>query len=208
MPKIKINLPDPNQKYHPKLEGFCFIKNFITNPNIEIGDYTYYYSEDVQAAIEFQNKSILYHFPTIGDKLIIGKFCSIAKETKFIMNRAHHNYASVSTYPFHSLADNDTFTAMLKFLPYKGDTVIGNDVWIGYGAIIMPGITIGNGAIIGAKSLVTKDVPPYAIVGGNPAKVLKYRFDQTTIAEIEATEWWNWPPEKISANVEWLITKK
>lgn len=197
--------PDPSST-HP-MEGFpqvCFIKNTIKNPNIIIGDFTYY--DDPEGPENFE-RNVLYHFPFIGDKLIIGKFCAIAKGVQFIMNGANHKLSGFSTYPFY-IFGNGWEKAMPQAgeLPYKGDTVIGNDVWIGYKALIMPGVNIGNGAIISSRSVVTSDVPAYTVVGGNPAKVIKKRFTDETIAILEELAWWNWSVEKITQNITAIMS--
>lgn len=179
-----------------------FLKNVVNNPNITVGDYTYYDDPNPQ---DFE-KNVLYHYPFYGDKLIIGKFCAIAPGVKFIMNGANHKISSISTYPFSLFGHGwESVIPLLKDLPIKGDTVIGNDVWIGYEAFILPGVHIGDGAIIAAKSVVTKDVPPYTIVGGNPAKTIKTRFDEQTINELLDLKWWDWDIEKITQNLS-LIT--
>jgi len=196
--------PSPDNK-HP-MEGFpqvCFIKNTVSNPNIIIGDYTYY--DDPVDSEDFE-RNVLYHFPFIGDKLVIGKFCALARGVKFIMNGANHKLSGISTYPFQIFGNGwEKVMPAAEDLPYKGDTVIGNDVWIGYEALFMPGVKVGNGAIVSSKSVVTGDVPAYSIVGGNPAKVIRYRFDDETIARLEQIAWWNWPADKISTNLA-LIT--
>lgn len=197
-------IPNPDEK-HPMEHALRvgFLKNFITSENIIVGDYTYY--DDSKGAENFE-KNVLYHYPFIGDKLIIGKFCAIATDVEFIMNGANHLMASFSTYPFW-IFGKDWAKVMpdLKDLPYKGDTIIGNDVWIGYKTTIMPGVKIGDGAIIAAKSVVTKDVPPYAIVGGNPAKVIKYRFDADIIEQLLRIAWWDWTIETITQNLQAII---
>ncbi|HEY3590190.1 MAG TPA: Vat family streptogramin A O-acetyltransferase [Buttiauxella sp.] len=197
--------PDPKNK-HP-MAGFpqvCFIKNTITNPNIIVGDYTYY--DDPQDSENFE-RNVLYHFPFIGDKLIIGKFCAIAKGVQFIMNGANHKLSGISTYPFQIFGNGwEQVMPAMSDLPYKGDTVIGNDVWIGYEALIMPGVKIGNGAIISSRSVVTSDVPAYSIVGGNPAKVIKLRFPEQDIEKLEAIAWWDWPVEKISQYLKDIVS--
>jgi virginiamycin A acetyltransferase len=192
--------PDPANP-HP-MEGFpqvCFIKNRVKNPNIIIGDFTYY--DDPEGAENFE-RNVLYHFPFIGDKLIIGKFCAIAKGVQFIMNGANHSMAGFSTYPCYIFGNGwEASQPQAGDLPDKGDTVIGNDVWIGYQALIMPGIKIGNGAIISLRSVVTSDVPAYSIVGGNPARVIRQRFNDETISILEKLAWWDWPVEKITQNL-------
>jgi virginiamycin A acetyltransferase len=197
--------PDPSNT-HP-MEGFpqvCFIKNTIKNPNIIVGDFTYY--DDPEDSENFE-RNVLYHFPFIGDKLIIGKFCAIAKGVQFIMNGANHKLSGFSTFPFY-IFGNGWENAMPQAgdLPYKGDTVIGNDVWIGFDALIMPGVKIGNGAIISSRSVVTSDVPAYTIAGGNPAKIIKKRFPEETIATLEKLAWWNWPIEKITKNITAIMS--
>lgn len=196
--------PNPNNK--EPMAGFPqvgYLKNFITNENIIVGDYTYY--DDPDGPENFE-KNVLYHFPFIGDKLIIGKFCAIAKDVKFIMNGANHKASGFSSYPFY-IFGNGWEKAMPKEgdLPFKGDTEIGNDVWIGYDATIMPGVNIGHGAIVASKSVVTKDITPYSVCGGNPAVHIKQRFEQTVIDELLRLEWWNWSPEKITANVDAIM---
>jgi len=204
--------PDPADT-HP-MQGFpqvCFIKNTVTNPNIIIGDFTYY--DDPEDSQNFE-RNVLYHFPFIGDKLIIGKFCAIAKGVQFIMNGANHKIDGFSTFPFYIFGNGwEKSMPQPGDLPYKGDTVIGNDVWIGYQAMIMPGVKIGNGAIISTRSVVTSDVPPYTVVGGNPARVIKKRFTDDIILALEKLAWWDWPVEKItrkltaitSANIKALL---
>ncbi|NNS05793.1 Vat family streptogramin A O-acetyltransferase [Erwinia sp. JH02] len=192
--------PDP-ATLHP-LPGFpqvCFIKNSVSNPNILIGDYTYY--DDPEGAENFE-RNVLYHYPFIGDKLIIGKFCALARGVKFIMNGANHKTSGLSTFPFFIFCNGwESAAPEPGDLPYKGDTRVGNDVWMGYDCLIMPGVTIGNGAIISSRSVVVSDVPAYSIVGGNPAKVIRQRFSDEVIAELEKIAWWDWSPEKITQNL-------
>jgi virginiamycin A acetyltransferase len=196
----------PNPQHMHPMVGFpqvCFIKNSVKNPNILIGDYTYY--DDPEDSQNFE-RNVLYHFDFVGDKLIIGKFCALARGVKFIMNGANHMLSGMSTYPFYIFGNGwEKATPPPSDFPYKGDTVIGNDVWIGYDALIMPGVQIGNGAIISARAVVVSDVPPYAVVGGNPAKIIKMRFAPDVIAQLQAIAWWDWPLEKISANLPRLI---
>jgi virginiamycin A acetyltransferase len=178
-----------------------FLKPLVTAENIEIGDFTYY--DDPDGPDLFQEKCVLHHYPFIGDKLIIGKFCAIAEGARFIMNGANHAMSGFSTYPFNIFGEGwevgfDPATWQREL---RGDTMLGNDVWIGMEAVILPGVTIGDGAIAAAKSVVTHDVPPYAIVAGNPAKVVKRRFDQRTIDRLLKVAWWDWPVDKITRNL-------
>ncbi|SMB92465.1 VatB [Hymenobacter roseosalivarius DSM 11622] len=176
-------------------ERLCFLKNVVTHPQITIGDYTYY--DDFESVGNFQ-KNVRYLFDFTGDRLIIGKFCMIASGVEFIMNGANHLTTAVSAYPF-AVFGGDWATAMQdKTYPTKGDTVVGNDVWIGYRATILPGVTIGDGAIIGSYAVVTRNVPAYAIVGGNPAQVIRPRFEEATISQLLSSAWWEWPLEKIT----------
>lgn len=199
-----MNGPDPRNP-HP-MEGFpqvCFIRNTVRNPNIVIGDYTYY--DDPEDSEDFE-RNVLYHFPFIGDKLIIGKFCALARGTKFIMNGANHKLSGISTYPFQIFGNGwERVMPQPGELPYKGDTIVGNDVWIGYDALIMPGVRIGDGAIVSSRSVVVSDVAPYTVVGGNPAKPIKERFPAEVVARLLAVAWWDWPIDRISANLEAIV---
>jgi virginiamycin A acetyltransferase len=174
-----------------------FLRPFITRPNIVVGDYTYYDDPGGPGCFE---ANVLYHFDFVGDRLVIGKFCSIGAGTKFVMNGGNHHTTWMTTYPF-PIFGHGWEAAMPASWPNKGDTVVGNDVWFGHDALVMPGITIGDGAIVATRAVVTKDVPPYAIVGGNPATVLRYRFDVPTIARLLAVRWWDWDVAKITRNV-------
>lgn len=179
----------------------CFLKNILTSPQIEVGDYTYY--DDFDDVKNFE-KNVRYLFDFSGDKLIIGKFCMIASGVEFIMNGANHLVNAISAYPFAIFGNGWEGAMEGKTYPFKGDTVIGNDVWIGYKVAIMPGIRIGDGAIIGAWSVITKDVEPYTIVGGNPARVLRSRFNNKDIERLQRLRWWDWTPEKITRNIQLL----
>jgi virginiamycin A acetyltransferase len=199
-----MNGPSPSNKQ--PMVGFpqvCFIKNTVRNPNIQIGDYTYY--DDPEDAENFE-RNVLYHFPFIGDRLIIGKFCALARGVRFIMNGANHKTSGISTYPFQIFGNGwEKVMPQLEELPYKGDTIVGNDVWIGYDSLIMPGVRIGNGAIIAAGSVVVSDVPAYAVAGGNPARVIKTRFPPETVALLEEIAWWAWPVEKITQHLPLIV---
>lgn len=190
--------PSPNTIFPiPSVKRTCFLKNIINNPNIIVGDYTYY--DDPEDVHNFE-KNVLYHFDFMGDKLIIGKFCQLATGIRFIMNGSNHGMSGISTYPFKVFGENWASAPLNVFS--KGDTIIGNDVWIGNSATIMPGIKIGHGTIIGTGALVTKDVEPYSIVGGNPAQLIRKRFDEETMKFLLDLAWWDWPVEKITDNIE------
>ena len=197
--------PDPNAVYpNEAIKSVCFIKNIITRPNIIVGEYSYY--DDMDGAEKFEDH-VTHHYEFIGDKLIIGKFCAIAKGIEFVMNGANHRMCSVTTYPFNIMGGGwEQFTPTLADLPLKGDTVVGNDVWIGQNVTVMPGVNIGDGAIIAANSIVTKDIPAYCIAGGNPCKIIKKRFDDELIAYLQEIKWWDWSPEKIFANLKALCS--
>ena len=175
-----------------------YLNAVVKDPSIEVGDYTIY-NDFVSDPLLFERNNVLYHYPINHERLIIGKFCSIACGAKFLFNCANHTLKSLSTYTFPlfygdwDLEKSDVATAWDN----KGDIVIGNDVWIGYEAVIMAGVHIGNGAIIAARAVVTKDVPPYTIVGGVPARPIRKRFDEEVIQELETLQWWNWSAEKI-----------
>ncbi len=188
------------EKIYPR-EGdreTVYLKNVVTDPGIQVGEFTMY-NDFVNDPRDFQKHNVLYHYPINRDRLIIGKFCSIACRAKFLFNSANHTLSSFSTYPFPIFFDewglekSDVAAAWDR----KGDIVIGNDVWIGYEAVILAGVTIGDGAVIGARAVVTKDVPPYAIVGGVPARVIRSRFPEETVKALLRLKWWDWPAERI-----------
>ena len=194
--------PDKDIKY--PLQGYdrlCFLKNIIKNPQIIVGDYTYY--DDFENVHNFE-QNVRYLFDFVGDKLVIGKFCMIASDVTFIMNGANHLSESISSYPFAVFGHGWEHAMEGKSYPSKGDTVVGNDVWIGYKATIMPGVKIGNGAIIASNATVTKDVAPYTIVGGNPAQPIRKRFSEASIERLQELAWWDWPIEQITRNVQHL----
>jgi len=184
-----------------------YLKNVVTDPGITVGDYTMY-NDYVHDPRDFEKNNVLYHYPVNHDRLVIGKFCSIACGAKFIFNSANHTLSSLSTYPFPIFYEEWGLDGMdvASAWDNKGDIVVGNDVWIGYEAVLMPGVTIGDGAIIGTRAVVTKDVPPYTIVGGVPAREIRKRFDDETIAKLLSLKWWDWPAEKIAANLHSIQT--
>ncbi|WP_062111309.1 CatB-related O-acetyltransferase [Aureimonas sp. AU40] len=194
--------PDPLAIHPvPAHQRIVFLKNLIDDPKIEIGDYTYY--DDPENALLFASRNVLHHYDFLGDKLRIGRFCAIATGARFVMNGANHAMTGFSTFPFNIFGegweegfDMGSITAGLR-----GDTVIGNDVWIGAEAVILPGVTIGDGAVIGAFSVVGRDVSPYAVVAGNPAVERRRRFSPEIVDRLLAVAWWNWPVERITKNL-------
>ena len=179
-----------------------YLKNVITDPSITVGDYTMY-NDFVNDPVGFERNNVLYHYPINRDRLIIGKFCSIACGAKVLFNSATHTLSSLSTSPFPLFFEEWGLEKRNVAASWdnKGDIVIGNDVWIGYEAVIMAGVTIGDRAIIGARAVVTKDVPPYTGAGGIPAKPIKKRYPEETIAALSELKWWDWPEERIAQNL-------
>lgn len=175
-----------------------YLKDVITGPNIEIGEYTIY-NDFVRDPRDFEKNNVLYHYPVNGDRLVIGRFCSIACGAKFMFTSGNHSMQSLANYTFPIFFDEWGLDAkdICDAWDNKGDTVIGNDVWIGYEAVIMPGVKIGDGAVIGTRAVVTKDVPPYTIVGGVPAKPIRRRFDDATVEKLEALRWWDWDKDRL-----------
>ena len=190
-------IPDSSTVFPNEYKTSCFIKNTITVPNITVGDYTYY--DDMVDPTGFEKNNVLFHYPEFGDRLIIGKFCQIASGTKFIMGAANHRISSATTYPFHVFGGAWAENTPPHFaqLPRKGDTIVGNDVWFGRESIIMPGVKIGDGAIIAAYSVVTKDIPAYTVYGGNPARFIKDRFDEELKELLLRFRWWDLAPEQL-----------
>jgi virginiamycin A acetyltransferase len=197
-----MNGPDPTIP-HPIAahRRVGLLKPLVDRPNIEIGEYTYY--DDPDGPEHFADKCVLYHYDFVGDRLIIGRFCALATNVRFIMNGANHAMGGLSTYPFNIFGagwekgfDFATYASGLK-----GDTIVGNDVWMGMEAMAMPGVRIGDGAIIAARAVVAADVAPYAIAGGNPAREIKRRFDEATVAELLEIAWWDWPIDKVTRNL-------
>jgi len=198
----------PDNKLYPRTNDLStiYLKGAISNPNIMVGDYTMY-NDFTCDPRQFEKNNVLYHYPINQDKLIIGKFCSIACGAKFLLTSSNHTQRSLSTYPFPIFFEEwGLDKANVKSAwDNKGDIVIGNDVWIGYEAVILSGVHIGDGAIVATRAVVTKDVPPYTIVGGIPAKAIKKRFDDATIAKLLALQWWNWPFEKIQHSLPFIM---
>ena len=192
------------QKIYPRSRDreTVYLKGVVSNPNIIIGDYTMY-NDFAREPKDFEKNNVLYQYPVNQDKLIIGKFCSIDCREKFLFNSANHSLSSLSTYPFPIFFEEWDLDVkdITKAWDNKGDIVIGNDVWIGYEAVVLAGVTIGDGAIIGARAVVTKDVLPYTIVGGVPARPIRKRFTQETIDFLLKIKWWNWPEERIRQHI-------
>ena len=192
------NKPNPNTIFPlPNINTLTFVKPTIKNPDIVVGDFTYFADTDFE-------KHVTHHYDFIGDKLIIGKFCQIGAGVEFVMNGANHQMNAVSTYPFYIFGSWDQSAPSKEDLPFKGDTVVGNDVWIGQNSTILPGVHIGDGAIIGLNSVVTRDVLPYTIVAGNPAKAVRKRFDDELIDLLLKLKWWDKSIEEINALIPLL----
>lgn len=194
----------PEKKVYPRTGDTqtVYLKNVVTNPNITVGEYTIY-NDFVHDPREFERNNVLYHYPVNGDKLIIGAFCSIACGAKFLFNSANHTLRSLSTYPFPIFYEEWGLKGenVTNAWDNKGNIVVGNDVWIGYEAVILAGVTIGDGAMIGTRAVVTKDVPPYTIVGGVPAKPIRRRFPEETAEKLLELQWWNWSRERIAEHI-------
>ena len=193
------SIPDPTQIYANEYGTTCYLKNIVKASNIHIGDYTYY--DDSNDPTQIETRNVLFNYPEyFPDQLIIGKFCAIAQGVQFMMGAANHRTASISTYPFNVMGGlgREKTTPHVSELPLKGDIVIGNDVWIGREAKILPGVKIGDGAIIGAYAVVAKDVEPYSVAVGNPARIVKKRFDDDFIRDLLELRWWDWPIEEIT----------
>ena len=192
--------PDPNVIHPiPGYENEIYVKPTITDPNVTVGDFTYIADADFES-------HVTHHYPWIGDRLIIGRFCQIAAGVEFMMNGANHQMNAVSTFPFYTLEGWDMEPPEMKDLPIKGDTVIGNDVWIGQNALILPGMHVGDGAIIGANSVVGKDVSPYTVVAGNPARVIRNRFDDELTGLLLRFRWWDKEIEEINRLIPLLTS--
>ncbi|MEY8232011.1 CatB-related O-acetyltransferase [Oscillospiraceae bacterium 50-16] len=195
----------PQWKIYPRSQGHStvYLKNVVDDPSISVGEYTIY-DDFVRDPRDFQRNNVLYHYPINRERLVIGKFCSIACGAKFLFNSANHTLRSLSTYIFPVLFEE--WGLDVERIPEawdnRGDIVIGNDVWIGYEAVVLAGVTIGDGAVIGTRAVVTRDVPPYTIVGGVPAKLIRTRFPEKTIQQLLELRWWDWPPERVASGID------
>lgn len=195
----------PQWKIYPRSQGHStvYLQNVVKDPSITVGAYSTY-DDFVRDPRDFERNNVLYHYPINHERLTIGKFCSIACGAKFLFNSANHALGSLSTYPFPIFFEE--WGLPVEDIPRawdnKGDIVIGNDVWIGYEAVILAGVTVGDGAVVGTRAVVTKDVPPYTIVGGVPAKPIRKRFSEAVIDRLLVLQWWDWPEERIAASLE------
>ncbi|MBA8924765.1 virginiamycin A acetyltransferase [Kutzneria viridogrisea] len=187
----------------PGQDRLVLLKPLITSELIEVGEYSYY--DDPEHATEFETRNVLYHYGP--DKLRIGRFCALGAGTRFIMNGANHRMDGPSTFPFPIMGGSwaEHFD-LITGLPGRGDTVVGNDVWFGNSVTVMPGVRIGNGAIVATGSVVVQDVPDYAIVGGNPAKVVRSRYPEAEVARLLELAWWDWPAEHITEHVRTIMS--
>jgi virginiamycin A acetyltransferase len=196
--------PDPS-RLHPleHAKRVVFLRPLVEHPQIEVGDYTYYDDPDDPTA--FERDAFLYGYGP--EKLIIGRYCAIASKVRFVMSGGNHADLGPSTFPFGIFGDPWAATTMdlVMSAPSRGDTVVGHDVWIGYGSVIMPGVTIGHGSIVATLSVVTRDVPPYSVVGGNPAKVLRSRYDEEDVERLLRAAWWDWPVEAVTEHARTIM---
>ena len=194
----------PEKQIYPRTgdRRTVYLKNVVANPNITVGDYTMYNDFRDDPTL-FEQNNVLYHYPVNHDRLIIGKFCSIACGARFLFNSANHTLTSLSTYPFHLFYEEWGLDRkdVTRSWDNKGDIVIGNDVWIGYEAVVLAGVTIGDGAVLGARAVVTEDVAPYTIVGGVPARPIRRRFPEETVSALLRLRWWDWPKDRIAQNL-------
>lgn len=192
-------IPDPTTTMPNEYGTTVFLKNIVKGENIIVGDYTYY--DDSHDPMGWERNNVLFTYQFFGEKLIIGRYCCLAEGSTFIMGAANHRLSSVTTYPFSVMGGlwRELSTPHIDELPHKGDTVVGNDVWLGLDAVVMPGVRLGDGCIVAAKSVVTKSFEPYSIIGGNPARLIRKRFDEGLIALLLRFAWWDRSPEEVTS---------
>lgn len=192
-------IPDPTTTMPNEYGTTVFLKNIVKGENIIVGDYTYY--DDSHDPMGWERNNVLFTYQFFGEKLIIGRYCCLAEGSTFIMGAANHRLSSVTTYPFSVMGGlwRELSTPHIDELPHKGDTVVGNDVWLGLDAVVMPGVRLGDGCIVAAKSVVTKSFEPYSIIGGNPARLIRKRFDEGLIALLLSFAWWDRSPEEVTS---------
>lgn len=189
--------PDPAAVYpRPGDRNTCFLRNVVRSPGIEVGEFTIHHDFDDPTA--FERRNVLYRYPMNGERLVIGRYCSVACGARFVFSGANHTLGSLSTYPFPLFPEWGEGFTVRDTWDVHGDIVVGNDVWIGYEAIVRAGVTIGDGAIVATRAVVTRDVPPYTIVGGVPARPIRRRFDDATVEALLALRWWDWPPAEVA----------
>lgn len=197
--------PDPSAVHPlPAHDRVVFLKPLVTSPKIVVGDYTYY--DDPDGAREFEHRNVLYAYGP--EQLTIGKYCAIATGTRFLMAGAEHPSMGVSTYPFTMFGGEwaERTLDLVVGMPSRGDTVVGHDVWFGYGVTVMPGVRIGDGAVVAAGSVVTAEVPPYTVVGGNPARTIRRRFEDNDIDRLVRAAWWDWPADLVTAHARAIMS--
>ena len=199
-------IPDSGAVFPNEYGTSVFLKNIVKAENIIVGDYTYY--DDTRSPLDWEHNNVLFNYPFFGEKLVIGRYCALAEGSVFMMGAANHRLSSVTTYPFNVFGGKwrDISTPHIDELPHKGDTVIGNDVWIGHKAVIMPGVMIGDGSIVAAWSVVTKSFPPYSVIGGNPARLIRKRFDDELIDLLLKLRWWDKSPEEVTELIPLLVS--
>lgn len=198
------DIPDPTALHpRPDADRVVFLKPLVTSPRIQVGEYTYY--DDPDDATGFETNNVLYAYGT--ERLVIGKYCAIAAATRFIMAGANHRMTGVSTFPFTIFGGDWTERTLdlVTGMPSRGDTIVGNDVWLGYGVTVMPGVRIGDGAVVAARAVVTADVPPYAIAGGNPARTIRRRFSDPDVDRLLRAAWWDWPVELVTEHARTIM---
>ena len=199
-----MTIPDPNQVHPlPTTDRVVFLKAVVTSEKIEVGDYTYYDDPGDPTAWEQQN--VLYAYGP--ERLVIGSYCALAEGSRFVMAGANHAMLGPSTFPFGIFGGTwaDTTMDLVMSAPSRGDTVVGHDVWLGYRTVVMPGVTIGHGAVVAAGSVVVGDIPPYAIAGGNPARVIRMRYDEDDVQRLLRAAWWDWPVEVVTEHARTIM---